>query len=154
MIVDNLSNSNAEVADAIAAITGVKPEFEIFDLADREKTADFFSRHTNLQGVIHFAAFKAVGESVAKPLMYYRNNLVSLMNILEGMMAQQIPNLVFSSSCTVYGQPDELPVSEKSAHQKKQNLPMVIPSKFQRRSFRIPFVHLMCKPLHCVISIR
>ena len=121
VIVDNLSNSNAEVADAIAAITGIKPEFEIFDLADREKTADFFNRHTNLQGVIHFAAFKAVGESVAKPLMYYRNNLVSLMNILEGMMAQQIPNLVFSSSCTVYGQPDELPVSEKAPIKKAES---------------------------------
>jgi UDP-glucose 4-epimerase len=114
VIVDNLSNSQAWIVDAIAEITGIRPHFEQFDLVDRALTADFFKRHCDLQGVIHFAAYKAVGESVEKPLMYYRNNLVSLINILESMVANGVQNLVFSSSCTVYGQPDELPVSEKA----------------------------------------
>lgn len=114
VVVDNLSNSKIEVLDAIAQITGIRPEFEQFDLADAEKTADFFHRQGDIQAVIHFAAYKAVGESVEKPLMYYRNNLVSLMNILQGMQDNQVQNIVFSSSCTVYGQPDQLPVSEES----------------------------------------
>jgi UDP-glucose 4-epimerase len=121
VIVDNLSNSQAGVIDSIEAITGIRPVFEQFDLVDRERTADFFSRHADLKGIIHFAAYKAVGESVEKPLMYYRNNLVSLMNILEGMMLNNIPNLVFSSSCTVYGQPDELPVSELAPIKKAES---------------------------------
>lgn len=121
VIVDNFSNSQAGVIDSIEAITGIKPVFEQFDLVDRERTADFFSRHADLKGIIHFAAYKAVGESVDKPLMYYRNNLVSLMNILEGMMLNNIPNLVFSSSCTVYGQPDELPVSEQAPIKKAES---------------------------------
>ena len=83
VIVDNLSNSQATVVDAIERITGKRPALEVFDLVDREKTDDFFRRHNDIRGVIHFAAYKAVGESVAKPLLYYRNNLVSLMNILE-----------------------------------------------------------------------
>ena len=114
VIVDNLSNSNINVLDNIAKITGKRPHFEQFDLCDQARTADFFHRHHDLAGIIHFAAYKAVGESVEKPLMYYRNNLQSLMNILEGMLANNINNLVFSSSCTVYGQPDELPVREDS----------------------------------------
>lgn len=121
IIVDNLSNSQESVVDAIAQITGIKPTFEKFDLVDRETTADFFRRHNDLNGIIHFAAYKAVGESVDKPLMYYRNNLVSLMNILEGMIANDIPNLVFSSSCTVYGQPDELPVAETAPIKKAES---------------------------------
>ena len=121
IIIDNLSNSNAEVAEAIAEITGIKPTLEIFDLVDRERTLDFFSRHKDLSGVIHFAALKAVGESVEKPLDYYRNNLDSLINILEGMNENNIPNLVFSSSCTVYGQPDELPVSESAPIKKAES---------------------------------
>lgn len=121
VIVDNLSNSQAEVVDSIEAITGKRPHFEEFDLADKDKTAAFFFRHNNIRGVIHFAAFKAVGESVEKPLMYYRNNLVSLMNILDGMILNDIPYLVFSSSCTVYGQPDELPVSEKAPIKKAES---------------------------------
>ncbi len=112
VIVDNLSNSRIEVLDQIAKITGKKPECEIFDLVDREKTKAFFKRHQDLEGIIHFAAYKAVGESVEFPLKYYRNNLVSLMNILENMKEYDVPNLVFSSSCTVYGQPDVLPVTE------------------------------------------
>jgi len=114
VIIDNLSNSHAAVIDRIEEITGKKPEFHQFDLIDREKTAAFFADHSDLDGIIHFAAFKAVGESMAEPLMYYRNNLDSLINILQGMKENGIKNLVFSSSCTVYGQPDELPVKETS----------------------------------------
>lgn len=114
VIVDDLSNSLIEVLDNITKITGIRPEFEQFDLADRAHTSSFFARNKEIQAIIHFAAFKAVGESVEIPLKYYRNNLVSLMNILEGMQANGIENLVFSSSCTVYGQPDDLPVREES----------------------------------------
>ncbi|PKP50297.1 MAG: UDP-glucose 4-epimerase GalE [Bacteroidetes bacterium HGW-Bacteroidetes-11] len=114
VIIDNLSNSHATVIDRIEDITGKKPEFHQFDLIDREKTAAFFADHSDLDGIIHFAAFKAVGESMTDPLMYYRNNLDSLINILQGMKDNGIKNLVFSSSCTVYGQPDELPVKETS----------------------------------------
>ncbi len=121
LIVDNLSNSSAEIVDNIEKITGIRPVLEVFDLSDREKTADFFKRNNDLMGVIHFAAFKAVGESVQKPLMYYRNNLVSLMNILESMRDNGVQNLVFSSSCTVYGQPDKLPVSEKAPIKKAES---------------------------------
>ncbi len=114
IIVDNLSNSQIEVLDNITAITGIKPEYEQFDLADRTRTLDFFNRHKDIGAIIHFAAFKAVGESVAKPLMYYHNNLFSLVNILQGMMDNGIENMVFSSSCTVYGQPEKLPVDENA----------------------------------------
>lgn len=118
VVVDNLSNSHKNVLDQIEKITGKKPEFEEFDLTHKEKTSDFFKRHSDINGIIHFAAYKAVGESVANPLMYYRNNLVSLVNILEGMKANSIDNLVFSSSCTVYGQPEKLPVAEDAPIQK------------------------------------
>ena len=121
IIIDNLSNSNAEVADAVAEITGTKPTLEIFDLVDRERTLDFFRRHKDLSGVIHFAALKAVGESVEKPLAYYRNNIDSLINVLDGMDKNNIQNFVFSSSCTVYGQPDELPVSELAPLKKAES---------------------------------
>lgn len=114
IIVDNLSNSKASVLDNIAKITGKKPEFHNFDLTDKLKTKAFFADHKDLDGVIHFAAFKAVGESMECPLKYYQNNLESLTNILAGMKDNGIANLVFSSSCTVYGQPDELPVKETS----------------------------------------
>jgi len=121
VIVDNLSNSKKEVVDSIEKITGVKPLLEVFDLVDGKKTADFFKRHHDVKGVIHFAASKAVGESVEKPLMYYRNNLVSLMNVMESMIENKVENLVFSSSCTVYGQPDELPVSENAPIKKAES---------------------------------
>lgn len=121
VIVDNLSNSQADIVYQIEKITGQKPLLEVFDLADREKTADFFKRHSDIKGVIHFAAFKAVGESVEKPVDYYRNNLVSLMNVLESMQENEVGNIVFSSSCTVYGQPDELPVSEKAPVKKAES---------------------------------
>jgi len=121
VIVDNLSNSSAGIVDKIEQITGIRPVLEVFDLVDREKTADFFKRHNDISGLIHFAAFKAVGESVEKPLKYYRNNLVALMNILESMRDNQVQNIVFSSSCTVYGQPDKLPVSEKAPIKKAES---------------------------------
>jgi len=118
VIVDNLANSSLDVLDNIERITGIRPEFEQFDLADTEKTRDFFRRHKDLGGVIHFAAYKAVGESVANPLMYYHNNLFSLIHVMEGMKENNIRNLVFSSSCTVYGQPGQLPVTEEAPVQK------------------------------------
>ncbi|GAB1405793.1 MAG: UDP-glucose 4-epimerase GalE [Lentimicrobiaceae bacterium] len=114
VIVDNLSNSRGEVIDAIAKITGIKPEFYQFDLTDAEKSKQFFKSQPDIDAIIHFAAYKAVGESMAEPLMYYRNNLDSLINILQGMKDNGISRIVFSSSCTVYGQPDELPVKETS----------------------------------------
>lgn len=121
VIIDALFNSKREVVDNIAKITGTRPEFECFDLTDRQKTEDFFQRHQDLTGVIHFAAHKAVGDSVQHPIKYYRNNLDSLMNILEGMNTYGIPNLVFSSSCTVYGQADHLPVSESAPIKKAES---------------------------------
>lgn len=114
-IIDNLYNSEAGVVDRIEAITGVRPSLAVFDLTNREKLDDYFADHNDISGIIHFAAYKAVGESVHKPLEYYRNNLVSLMNLLGVMRTQGIPNFVFSSSCTVYGQPDKLPVAEDAA---------------------------------------
>lgn len=114
IVVDNLSNSYENVLDNIAEITGTRPEFEKFDLSETQKTNQFFDRHRDIKGIIHFAAFKAVGESVERPLMYYHNNLVSLINLLSNMVRYKIANIVFSSSCTVYGQPDELPVSENA----------------------------------------
>jgi UDP-glucose 4-epimerase len=114
VIVDNLSNSHERVVGQIEKITGTRPAFEHFDLTDEQKTLGFFSRHPGLQGVIHFAASKSVGESVDNPLKYYHNNLLSLINLLKGMEQHGIDNLVFSSSCTVYGQPDVLPVTEEA----------------------------------------
>lgn len=114
IIVDDLSNSGIEVLDNIEKITGTKPEFEQFNLADTAKTDEFFSRNQDIEAIIHFAASKAVGESVQIPLHYYRNNLVSLINILDCQLKYDIPNIVFSSSCTVYGQPDVLPVTEQT----------------------------------------
>lgn len=114
VIIDDLSNSEAKMVDQIEAISGIKPVLHVFDLADEAKTMEFFSKHTNLEAIIHFAAYKAVGESVQKPLEYYRNNINSLMNILEGMRKHTVANLVFSSSCTVYGQPATLPVTEQT----------------------------------------
>ncbi len=114
IIIDNLSNSEASVIDRIEQITGVRPDFYEFDLLNEERLNGFFAEHSDLAGVIHFAAAKAVGESVEIPLHYYRNNLVTMINMLEGMKKHGIVNFVFSSSCTVYGQPDELPVTENA----------------------------------------
>ncbi|MFW6328249.1 MAG: UDP-glucose 4-epimerase GalE [Bacteroidota bacterium] len=112
VIIDNLSNSKIEVLDGIEKITGKRPFFEQFDLTHRESLEHFFKRYPKLEAIIHFAAFKAVGESVEKPLDYYRNNLNTLINLLEYMERYEVANIVFSSSCTVYGQPDKLPVTE------------------------------------------
>lgn len=112
VIIDNLSNSKLERLDQIQAITGIKPAFEKIEMCDKEAMQDFFSRHTDIKAVIHFAALLQVGESVEKPLLYYSNNLLSTINLLECMAEFGIPNLVFSSSCTVYGNPEQLPVNE------------------------------------------
>jgi UDP-glucose 4-epimerase len=114
IIIDNLYNSEADVVDRIHKITGIKPPLEVLDLCDQEKLDRFIQKHKDISAIIHFAAYKAVGESVNKPLDYYRNNLLSLVNMLEVMKRYGIPNLVFSSSCTVYGQPEKLPVNEDS----------------------------------------
>ncbi len=114
IIVDNLSNSEIGVLDGIEKITGKRPAFEQFDLCEREKTKMLFQKNPDIAAVIHFAALKAVGESVEMPLEYYRNNLLSLINLLEALVWQGKAGLVFSSSCTVYGQPDELPVTEQA----------------------------------------
>lgn len=114
IIIDDLSNSEISTVDSIEKITGKRPDFEQFNLTDLAKTDDFFGRHSDIEAIIHFAASKAVGESVEKPLLYYRNNLVSLMNLLECQKKYKVGNIVFSSSCTVYGQPQTLPVTEKT----------------------------------------
>lgn len=114
VIVDNFSNSSIEVLDGIEKITGIRPAFEEFDLIDKEKVDAFFEKYRNIEAIIHFAAFKAVGESVANPIKYYRNNLTSLVNILDAMGRYNVKGLVFSSSCTVYGQPESLPVTENA----------------------------------------
>ncbi len=114
VVADNLCNSKKEILSQVEKITGIKPVFEHIDLKSREDTFGLFEKHNDLSGVIHFAAYKAVGESMEFPLMYYHNNLISLINILEAMQKSNINNIVFSSSCTVYGNPDTLPVDEKA----------------------------------------
>jgi UDP-glucose 4-epimerase len=114
LILDNLSNSRIEVLDGIQAIAGVRPAFENLNLCDMAKLQAYCREQKNIRAIVHFAAFKAVGESVEKPLEYYGNNLISLMNLMQIMREFGIPNMVFSSSCTVYGQPETLPVTENS----------------------------------------
>jgi UDP-glucose 4-epimerase len=114
VILDNLENSKREVLDGIAKITGKAPCFEEVDLRDRSCTFAVFEKHPDIKAIIHFAAYKAVGESVEKPLAYYENNLLSLIHLLEAMNRFDVPNMVFSSSCTVYGEPDTLPVTEEA----------------------------------------
>ncbi len=121
VIIDNLSNSNIEVLDRIEKITGIRPEFEQFNLCEEQKVIEFFKKHSDIKAAIHFAASKAVGESVAKPLLYYKNNLLSLVNLLNTMLQFNISNFVFSSSCTVYGQPDILPVTEEAPIKKAES---------------------------------
>ena len=119
-IVDNLSNSSIDVLDGIQAIVGERPDFAQVDCNDQEAMEKVFTTYPDIVAVIHFAASKAVGESVEKPLLYYRNNIGSLITLLEIMKKHDVRNIVFSSSCTVYGQPDSdhLPVNEDAPIQK------------------------------------
>ena len=121
VIVDNLSNSRADVVDSIEKISGIRPAFEEVDCLDSEGMDAVFTKYPGIKGIIHFAASKAVGESVEKPLKYYRNNLVSLINILELMPKHNVKGIIFSSSCTVYGQPDILPVTEAAPIKKAES---------------------------------
>ena len=114
VIIDNLSNSNLSVLDGITKITGRKPIFEQLDLRDKSALVDFFNRYDDIKGIIHFAASKAVGESLEKPLLYYENNLTTLIYLLQQMQEKTIHNFIFSSSCTVYGEPESLPISEQA----------------------------------------
>ncbi len=122
VIIDNLSNSRIGVLDGIEKITGKRPAFEQIDLCNPDHLTHFFQKYSSLVAVVHFAAYKSVSESVQKPLMYYENNLVSLLNLLNLMNRFRVVNFVFSSSCTVYGEPDKLPVTENSPV-KKANSP-------------------------------
>lgn len=114
VVFDNLSNSSADSLGGVARITGVHAEFVNVDCADAGALRDAFAQHSDAVGVIHFAALKAVGESVEKPLVYFRNNLNGLINVLDMMREFNIPNIVFSSSATVYGVPEKLPVTEET----------------------------------------
>ncbi|WP_313375568.1 UDP-glucose 4-epimerase GalE [Chishuiella sp.] len=120
VIIDDLSNANADFVDRIASITNIKPSFYEIDLKNQEKVNQFFSEN-KIDGIIHFAAHKAVGESVEKPLMYYRNNLVGLLNVLDAMKDFNTDNIIFSSSCTVYGQADKMPIDEATPLKKPES---------------------------------
>ncbi len=123
VIVDNLSNSKADVVDGIEKITGIRPAFEEVDCCDKDALDAVFNKYPDICGVIHFAASKAVGESVEKPLKYYYNNIVSLVNLLDLMPKHGVKGIIFSSSCTVYGQPapENLPVTEEAPIQKAES---------------------------------
>ncbi|WP_298351511.1 UDP-glucose 4-epimerase GalE [uncultured Dokdonia sp.] len=114
IIIDDCSNASQEVLAGITAITGIEPALEIFDLREKKLVEDFFNKHTDIGGVIHFAASKAVGESVKNPLLYYENNIGTLTYILQQLKKLELPTFIFSSSCTVYGQADELPITESA----------------------------------------
>lgn len=120
VIIDDLSNSELFVLDRIAQVTGTKPGFHQIDLKDENLVNDFF-RLNKIDGVIHFAAHKAVGESVEKPLMYHKNNLLGLLNVLEAMKDNEVDNFLFSSSCTVYGQADKMPIDETAPIKKAES---------------------------------
>ena len=122
VIIDNLSNSSLEVLDGIIQITGKTPLFEKIDLRQKSEVIQFFEKHQDISGIIHFAASKAVGESVENPLLYYENNLSTLIYLLQACNNYTIENFIFSSSCTVYGEPDKLPIDE-SAPIKKATSP-------------------------------
>lgn len=117
VIVDNLSNSSEEVLNGIVAITGKTPTFENFDLREKSAVIDFFKRQSDISGVIHFAASKAVGESVENPLLYYENNINTLVYLLQQLQAKEEGNFIFSSSCTVYGQAEKMPITEDASVQ-------------------------------------
>jgi UDP-glucose 4-epimerase len=120
VIVDDLSNSHPKILDQLAKIIGYKPEFHKFDLCDEAAVTAFANNNTDITGIIHFAASKAVGESVQLPIKYYRNNFYSLLNVINAFDKRSV-NLVFSSSCTVYGQPDVLPVTEAAPVKKAES---------------------------------
>ena len=113
VIIDNLYNSKIEVLDSITSITGIKPSYFNIDLRDKIAVEDFF-KNNKIDGIIHFAASKAVGESVNNPLLYYENNISTLVYLLQEMKKHKLSNFIFSSSCTVYGQADELPITENA----------------------------------------
>ncbi len=117
VVVDNLSNTSLDVLDGIQNITGVKPAFEKIDLREKDKVQDFFKRHDDIAGVIHFAASKAVGESVENPLLYYENNISALIYLLQELQQKPEANFIFSSSCTVYGQAETMPITENASIQ-------------------------------------
>ncbi len=117
IIIDNLSNTSLNVLDGIAAITGINTAFEKLDLRDKEKVQDFFKRHRDISGVIHFAASKAVGESVENPLLYYENNINTLVYLLQELQQKTEASFIFSSSCTVYGQAEKMPITEDASIQ-------------------------------------
>jgi UDP-glucose 4-epimerase len=114
LIIDNLSNSSIEVLEGITNITKKAPGFERLDLRHKADVSDFFNRHSDIDGIIHFAASKAVGESVENPLLYYENNLHTLTYLLQECKAHRIEPFIFSSSCTVYGEPESLPITEEA----------------------------------------
>ncbi len=117
IIIDNLSNSSIEVLDRITTITGKKPLFEQMDLRDKAAVQQFFKKYQDVSGVIHFAASKAVGESVENPLLYYENNINTLVYILQELQQKPEANFIFSSSCTVYGQAEKMPITEDASVQ-------------------------------------
>jgi UDP-glucose 4-epimerase len=121
VIIDNLSNSSIDVLDMITSLTGIKPMFEKIDLRDKKSLANFFKKNFDIQGIIHFAALKAVGQSVNEPLLYYENNINSLVYLLQEMDSLKSKKLIFSSSCTVYGQADELPITENVSDNEPQS---------------------------------
>ncbi len=117
VIIDNLSNSSINVLDGLEKILGKKPEFENLDLRDKQSVQSFFAKHNDVVGVIHFAASKAVGESVENPLLYYENNINALVYILQELTKMPEANFIFSSSCTVYGQAEKMPITEDASVQ-------------------------------------
>jgi UDP-glucose 4-epimerase len=117
IIIDNLSNSSIEVLDRITTITRKKPLFEQLDLRDKVSVQNFFKKHNDVSGVIHFAASKAVGESVENPLLYYENNISPLVYILQELQQKEEAHFIFSSSCTVYGQAEKMPITEDASVQ-------------------------------------
>ena len=121
VIVDNLSNSTEKVIDGIVAISGKKPIFEKMDLREKDKVQDLFQRYQDIVGIIHFAASKAVGESVDEPLLYYENNLSTLIYLLQEMSKKEKAHFIFSSSCTVYGQADKMPITEDAPVKKAES---------------------------------
>jgi UDP-glucose 4-epimerase len=120
VIVDNLSNSDIKILTQIETITGKKPAFVKLDLRDKSSIIEFLKEHTDISGVIHFAASKSVSESVKNPLLYYDNNISTLVNLLNSLAGKPV-NFVFSSSCTVYGEPDTLPVTEQAEIKKAES---------------------------------